>query len=153
MIARFHVRVHHTDPTTVVPVIIGRTSAGTTGPAELVAAEAAGHVITARGLLNPALAAGALAHFVLVLLHPEPELLANRIVAADIFSVPEILTGEADLCAASRANQLLHLIILRSDVSLTVGLGAPADQRVSLKLLLFQEALVLFEQFDLTGAL
>ena len=143
MVTRFDVFLHHCNATAVGPVVVSRGSAASAGPAELVTAEAAGHVIASHVLLDAALAAGAEADLVSVLLEPGAEFFCHRFFTADIFTMPRFLALKANLRAALRARQLLRVFVWSAHMRLTAWLGAPAHQRVSLQRLLVLEALIL----------
>ena len=132
MVARFDVFLHHRYAAAIVPMIVCRRGAATTGPAELVAAEATGHVVASHVLLDAALAARAEADSVSVFLEPRAELLCHCFFTANIFSVPRFLTLEANLSAALRTRQLLCIFVWSAHVRLASRFGAPAHQRVSL---------------------
>ena len=146
MVARFDIFLHHRYATAVAPMIVSRRGAATTGPAELVVAEATGHVVASHVLLYAALAARAKADSVSIFLEPRAELLRHRFFTANIFSVPWFLALEANLSAALRTCQLLCIFIWSAHVRLAARFGAPAHQRVSFERLLVLEALVFGEQ-------
>ena len=99
----------------------------TAGPAEFVAAEAAGHVVTTSRFLDSALATGAYADLITIFSHPLLEFLAHCIVATDFFTMPRLLAAKADLSVASRTLQLFDLVILSAHMSLTTTFGAPTN--------------------------
>ena len=126
MVAWLDIFLHHADPAAVSPVIIGRRCAATAGPAELVSAEAARHMVAPHVLLYAALAAGAEADSVFVLNEPGTVLLAHSFVTAHIFSMPRLFALEADFSSALRASQLFRVFVRSTHMRLTAGLGAPA---------------------------
>lgn len=121
-------------------------SATSACPAELIAAEGASHVITALVLLDLGAAHRAEGHVVFVFVSPAFELLLHGFFTRGTLTVPFVAALETHLCGALRTRKLGGVLVRRTNVLLTTGLGAPSDQGVRLEALLVSEALVLLAE-------
>lgn len=82
-VARLYILVHHLNTTALheTKVIVLGGSTLPTGPAELILAVCAGHMIAALVFFDTAFANGALRHIVLVLLGPLAKLFVHSVCA------------------------------------------------------------------------
>ena len=96
--AWFHILVHliHSTPSVKSKVILCICCTGSTGPAKLIFAESASHVIASLVFLNSSTTHGTERDFIFVFFGPSSQLFIQIFFACDIFTVPLLPTIEAD---------------------------------------------------------
>lgn len=97
-----------------------------TGPAELILAEAARHMVAALVLFNLCAAHWAERHVILVFFRPTLKLLFHCIFTR-LSSVPSVTALEADFSLTLITDKLFTVSIWCSHVLLATSLGTPSD--------------------------
>ena len=145
MIPWLHSLVHHLDATTFSKVEVMVISCGTcpTGPAELVFAKDASHVVAPSVFFDSGPAHWTKRDVSSVCVQPALELPTQRLLAGDKLSMPYIAALEAHLSLAPGTDKLLHIAAGRLDMSFAAWLWAKSDQWIRLEVLRCLESLVL----------
>ena len=125
-----------------IEVAITSRCAVTTCPAKLIAAQVAGHVVTALVFLDLGATQRTERDIVLVLFRPALQRVLHGLFTRPAL-VPLLSALETNVSVALRAGQLLVIRALGSHVLATALLGTPSQQKIRVELLLLLEALQL----------
>ena len=132
MSTRSDCAVHHCDAAalTHLEVFIGGGGTAAAGPAELILAVTAHHVIAPLVLFDSGAARRAEAHIFLVLFTPALKLFLHGFFAADVGTVPLIFALEAHDRPTGGTGHLQGVALFSAHVRVATRLGAPSHQGV-----------------------
>ena len=149
MVAGLHGLVHLAHTAAVArKVSVASRCAASAGPAELVSAKVAGHVVAALVFLDFRFAAGTKTDLVFVFNCPGLQVFTQGLLAAQAL-VPHLSAFEANFSLAFCALQLCSVEVWRADVTHTTLLRTESQQRVCLLRLLLFEPLILGQELRL----
>ena len=113
----------------------------TANPAELVLAEATGHVVASSTFLDPCPTHRTERHIFFVLLSPGAKLIFHGFRTRNVFTVPHVTTLEADSCFTLGAPYAVNIGTLCNNVSVTVSFRTVPRQWILIDQLLLSEPL------------